>query len=186
MKRLIYIFAALLVIGISGCKEQKKPAPEVLSGVGEDSLEMADTTVYGVCGEGTAMHSLELITNNGDTLLMGMCDDSIPCVRGGLSVGDRLAVIIQKGGEEDEWDKASLVINLTTLMGKWTALDKTFELQEGGVVVSTVVEPHPLTEWKIFNGHLVLSADTFDIYELGADSLYLENKAGIFAYKRMK
>lgn len=57
MKRLIYIFAALLVIGISGCKEQKKPAPEVLSGVGEDSLEMADTTVYGVCGEGTAMHS---------------------------------------------------------------------------------------------------------------------------------
>lgn len=186
MKRLIYIFAALLVIGISGCKEQKKPAPEVLSGVEEDSLEMADTTVYGVCGEGTAMHSLELITNNGDTLLMGMGDDSIPCVRGGLSVGDRLAVIIQKGGEEDEWDKASLVINLTTLMGKWTALDKTFELQEGGVVVSTVVEPHPLTEWKIFNGHLVLSADTFDIYELGADSLYLENKAGIFAYKRMK
>ena len=185
MKRLIYIFVALLIVGISGCKEQKKPTPNLWNDAEEDSVEMLDTTVYGVCGDGTAMHSLELITNQGDTLLMGMGDDSIPCVRGGLSVGDRLAVIIKKGNEE-EWDRASLVINLKTLLGKWSALDKTFELQEGGVVVSTVVEPHPLTEWKIFNGHLVLSADTFDIYELGADSLYLENKNGIFAYKRMK
>lgn len=185
MKRLMYLFAAMLILGVSGCQEQKKPTPNLWNDDEQDSLEMPDTTVYGVCGDGTAMHSLELITNQGDTLLMGMGDDSIPCVRGGLSVGDRLAVIIKKGNEE-EWDRASLVINLTTLLGKWAALDKTFELQEGGVVVSTVVEPHPLTEWKIFNGHLVLSSDTFDIYELGADSLYLENKNGIFAYKRMK
>lgn len=187
MKRLTYIFAALLIMGISGCNEQKKPTPKLWNDTEEDSVEMTDTTVYGICGDGTAMHSLELITSQGDTLTMGLGeeDDTIPCVRGGLTVGDRLAVIIKKGGQ-DEWDRASLVINLTTLLGKWSALDKTFELQEGGVVVSTVVEPNPLTEWKIFNGHLVLSADTFDIYELGADSLYLENRNGIFAYKRMK
>ena len=187
MKRLIYIFAAMLILGVSGCKEQKKPTPKLWNDLEDDSVEMEDTTLYGVCGDGTAMNSLELITNQGDTLTMGLGeeDDTISCVKGGLSVGDRLAVIVRKGSG-DEWDRASLVVNLTTLLGKWSALDKTFELQEGGVVVSTVVEPHPLTEWKIFNGHLVLSTDTFDIYELGADSLYLENKKGIFAYKRMK
>ena len=45
-------------------------------------------------------------------------------------------------------------------------------------------EPKPYTEWSICNGKLVLSADTFDIYALGADSLYLENAEGIYGYKR--
>lgn len=54
-------------------------------------------------------------------------------------------------------------------------------------MVETVVnEQKPYTSWKIVNGKLVLSADTFSIYELGADSLYLENSVGIFAYKRVK
>ena len=78
------------------------------------------------------------------------------------------------------------MVNLTTLLGKWTALDKNFELQEGGVAVSNVTEPKPITEWKISNGRLVLSADTFDIYELGADSLFLENDNGIYTYKRIR
>ena len=53
-------------------------------------------------------------------------------------------------------------------------------------MVSTITEPKPLTEWKISNGQLVLSADTFSIYELGGDSLYLENKKGIYSFKRLK
>lgn len=35
------------------------------------------------------------------------------------------------------------------------------------------------------NGKLILSSDTFDIYSLGADSLYLENTEGIYGYKRL-
>lgn len=46
-------------------------------------------------------------------------------------------------------------------------------------------EPKPYTEWKILNGKLILSSDTFDIYSLGADSLYLENTEGIYGYKRL-
>ena len=187
MKKLIYVFAALLILGISGCKDPNKPTPKLWNDADTDTVAiMPDTTVYGICGEGSAMHTLELITSQGDTLLLNVDNDSVSSLKGGMSIGDHFAVILQKGSDEDESDKAALAINLTTLMGKWTALDKTFELQEGGAVVSTVVEPHPLTEWKIFNGHLVLSADTFDIYELGADSLYLENRDGIFVYKRMK
>ena len=77
-------------------------------------------------------------------------------------------------------------MNLTTLLGKWVSLDKSFEIQEGGVVVSNITEPKPLVDWKICNGRLVLSSDTFSIYELGADSLFLENERGIYAYKRLK
>ena len=81
---------------------------------------------------------------------------------------------------------AASVINLTTLLGKWQSIDRNFEIKEGGVVETVVNEQKPYTSWKIVNGKLVLSTDTFHIYELGADSLYLENKVGIFAYKRVK
>jgi len=189
MKKLIYAIAGIAILmGSYGCKEGK---PQ--NAVVEDSVEFLtdtieaepDTTIYGRCGEGTTMHMLELLTNEGDTLTLAIPDDSITHVKGGLSVGDRLAVITEAGDAESE-AYATNVINLTTLLGKWAALDKTFELQEGGTVVSDVQEPRPITEWKIFNGRFVLSIDTFDIYELGADSLYLENERGIFVYKRVK
>ena len=45
-------------------------------------------------------------------------------------------------------------------------------------------ESNPYTEWKILNGKLVLSKDTFNILSIGNDSLYLENEKGIYAYKR--
>lgn len=39
---------------------------------------------------------------------------------------------------------------------------------------------------EIVNGLLLLNTDTFQIDELGSDSLYLENREGIFVYKRQK
>ena len=82
---------------------------------------------------------------------------------------------------------AKKVINLTTLQGKWTSLDKNFEILEGGTVKSNVqAEKNPWTSWKILNGQLVLNADTFSIDRLGGDSLYLENRQGIFVYTRQK
>ena len=87
-----------------------------------------------------------------------------------------------KGEEENTAQK---VINLTSILGKWASLDKNFEIKDGGVVESNVAaESNPYTSWKIFNGRLVLSKDTFDVLNLGPDSLYLENDKGIFVYKR--
>ena len=98
--------------------------------------------------------------------------------------GDRMAVVGNQIGDER---MATTVINLTTLMGKWTSLDKNFELKEGGLVESHVqAESNPYTSWKIFNGQLLLNRDTFTINTLGADSLMLENRRGIFVYKRQK
>lgn len=170
---------------IAGCSNSKKPAP-VIEVLPTDST-VADTTVYGRCGDGTAMHTLELVTDKNDTIvytLEGL--DTCTNVQGGLFVGDRLAVIGTRVEGLNEAMFAEKVINLTSLLGVWGSLDKRFEIREGGTVVSNTGEPKPYTEWKILNGKLILTPDTFDIFELGPDSLFLENGNGIYGYKRKR
>ncbi|MCI6161171.1 MAG: hypothetical protein PUH24_02955 [Prevotellaceae bacterium] len=187
MRKIMYfVVLSMTTLWISSCTNKPQQAAIATDSVDTDTLAVTDSTIYGRCGDGTAMHTLELVTDKGDTLTLGINDeDPVSNVKGGLSVGDRMAVIVSKDASSDI-DQAKLVVNLTTLLGKWVSLDKNFELKEGGAVVSNAKEPKPYTEWKIFNGKLVLSADTFSIYELGADSLYLENEKGIYAYKRLK
>ena len=187
MKKLIVVALPLLVAAflIAGCKDKNKN--NVGDGIDSTDVELmvSDSTLYGVCGENTAMHSLELITDAGDTLRFVLNEDENGDVNvlGGLLAGDRLAVV--EGPEVDGEKLANKVINITTLLGKWTSLDKNFEIQDDGTVRSTVqAEKNPWTSWKIVNGRLVLNRDTFDINNLGSDSLYLENKNGIFVYKR--
>lgn len=189
MKKLSYIiWIAAFALMIAGCKGNRTSEAN-----GEkDSLDTeeeltADSTVYGVCGEGTSMHSLELITDGGDTISYVIQEDDLGgrCVVGGLLAGDRLAVVGYINADKE--NVATKVINITTLLGKWTSIDKNFEIQEGGGVQSDVkAEANPWTNWKISNGQLLLNKDTFSIVELGADSLYLENQRGIYVYKRAK
>lgn len=170
---------------LSGCndKANKTNTNGADSTVVENSVP--DSTVYGTCGEGTTMNSLELITDAGDTLQYLLADDGgeEQGVQGGLLAGDRMAVI---EGQPLDGDKvAAKVINLTTLLGKWVSLDKNFEIMEGGTVKSYLkAETKPWTTWKIVNGNLVFNRDTFMIDKLANDSLYIENKDGIFTYKR--
>ena len=83
-------------------------------------------------------------------------------------------------------DVAKKVINIMSLMGRWTSLDKDFEIKDGGVIEShQKAETKTFTSWKIYNGQLILAPDTFDINMLGPDSLKLENKNGIYGFKRM-
>lgn len=186
MRKLAYLFLVVLLSGIltTACKEKTAVSPDN----GTDSIceEELDTTVYGICGEGTTMHNLELITNDGDTLNLAVnVDDSdTDVVKGGLLSGDKLAVIVTDiYGEKT----AGIVVNLTTLEGKWTSLDRNFEIVDGGEVLSTVQsETNPYTSWKIHNGKLLMGRDSFDVVSLGADSLELENSKGIFVYKRQK
>ena len=188
MKKIFSISAlSLCLLLVASCGNSNKKNINI-SADNNDSIAdaVADTTVYGVVGEESAMHTLQLITDAGDTITyMINADDDVNPVQGGILVGDRMAVIATKNVDgEDEVVKA---VNLTSLIGRWTSIDKNFEILEGGVVKSNVkAEKHPWVSWKIYNGHLVLNTDTFDIDNLGADSLYLENKEGVFAYKRAK
>jgi hypothetical protein len=176
----------IAIFSFVGCNGNGKKNAQVVDKDSIASKVETDTTVYGVCGEGTAMHSLELITDGGDTINYMIMDEGADSasVLGGLLVGDRLAVI---GHKVDGENYAKTVLNLTTLQGRWTSIDRNFEILEGGVVKSHLqAETNPWTEWKIWNGKLLLNKDTFMIDNLGADSLYLENKNGIFVYKRQK
>ena len=187
MKKLSFCLTLLsLAFFISAC--HNKPQRNNNTGV-EPSEQTAtqDSTIYGVCGDGTMMHTLQLVTDGGDTITFALpdSDDGTQTVVGGLLAGDRLAVV--EGKPIDGEKCAKKVINLTTLQGKWTSIDKNFEILEGGEVKSDVeAEKNPWTTWKILNGKLLLNRDTFDIDNLGSDSLYLENKVGIFVYKRVE
>lgn len=181
------LLAALLAMmigwGCTGKKTQQQPTESDTMVV---EVSTPDSTVYGVCGDGTSMHALELVTDEGDTLTYLVdADTEQETVKGGLFAGDRMAVVGYKGAEGDM--VATCAVNLTTLMGKWTSIDKNFEIQEGGLVESSIkAETRPWTSWKIHNGQLLLNADTFAIERLGADSLCLENGEGIFVFKRQR
>lgn len=180
---LCYVLLSLMFL-ISACRDKPQRNNNKLESSEQTTTQ--DSTLYGVCGEGTMMHSLQLITDGGDTIVFALpdSDDGAQTVVGGLLAGDRLAVV--EGLPVDGEKCARKVINLTTLQGKWTSIDKNFEILEGGEVSSDVeAEKNSWTTWKILNGKLLLNRDTFDIDEIGSDSLYLENKVGIFVYKRV-
>lgn len=176
-----------LVLMLAACDAKKKQQIEDT----DEVVEVNDTTVYGVCGEGTSMHSLEIITDAGDTLVYTLLSqdaetevETLSDVQGGLMAGDKMAVTGHKTADELVADR---VINVTSLLGHWTSIDKNFTIEEGGTVHSAVkAETNPWTSWKILNGSLLLNRDTFCIECLSADSLYLENANGIFTFKRQK
>lgn len=192
MNKFKVFFAAAIAIIMVGCNT-KKEKPQV---VVDDEVEVADSTVYGVCGSGTSMHSLELVTDAGDTLTYIILDSEadmdggetkgvVSNVEGGFMAGDKMAVT---GMETVEGELvATRAINVTSLLGHWTSIDRNFVIEEGGTVHSEVkAETNPWTSWKILNGQLLLNRDTFDITSLSADSLYLENQKGIYTFKRQK
>lgn len=186
MRKIQFIAVLAIILGIfAGCKDKPAKTAATISPI-SDTAGVSDTTIYGICGEGTMMNTLELKCDDGSLRhFMVNEDDTLGLtVQGGMLAGDRMAVIAHVSYGDTIADK---IINLTSLQGRWTSLDKDFEIRDGGMVKSfTEAEANPWTSWKIFNGQLVFGRDTFDINELGADSLMLENKEGIFVYKRGK
>lgn len=185
MRRTFYFIMSLFILVMAfSCKDNKPKS--VLSEVeaAGDSVSTGDSTVYGIMVEG-GMNSIVLLTDHGDTLeYLVNPNDTFEVVKGGKIDGDRFAIIDYKEYGDHFMRSA---INLTTLLGNWTSLDRNFEIKEDGTVTSSLQsEKNPWTAWKIWNGKLVLSKDTFDIESLGADSLSLENKSGLFVFTRGK
>lgn len=181
-------FVAALALMAVGCTDKKEANIPIIKET--KAVAQGDETKFGECVNATS-HSFQLVQIDGDTLDFIVeeqylsPEDSLvvgDVVCGGLYDGNKMAVMATPGEEGLVVRKA---INVTSLMGRWTSLDKNFEIKDGGVVESHVQnESNPYTEWKILNGKLVLSKDTFNILSIGNDSLYLENEKGIYAYKR--
>ena len=116
-----------------------------------------DQTIYGLCGNGTAMNTLQLLTDNGDTLNLDMTNaQENGQVFGGLQAGDRMAVLPNKAKTE-----AVIVINQNTLLGDWVMpnpIDGSSEvgirIKEGGIAESIEQSVIVYRTWKIINGDL--------------------------------
>lgn len=179
------MMAATVVTMVScGGSNAQQPAAETE----EDSVAITiprDQTLYGICGEGTAMNTLQLLRDNGDTLMLRLTNAlEAGQVFGGLQVGDRMAVMTNADQTE-----ATIVINQNTLLGDWVMpnpIDGSSEvgirIKEGGIAESIDQSSIIYKTWKIYNGKLeILSQrdgggdeeelNLYEIVMLGADSL---------------
>jgi len=187
MKKLTVLgLTAIAVVTLWSCGGGNNQ--QAAASMDEDSLQNViptDQTLYGICGEGTAMNTLQLLRDNGDTLNLSLtAARETGQVFGGIEVGDRMAVLANANHTE-----ATLVINQNTLLGDWVMpnpIDGSSEvgirIKEGGVAESIEQSSIIYKTWKIFNGKLeILSQrdgggdeeelNLYEIVKLGADSL---------------
>ena len=186
MRKIMMILVAVAaVILIIGCGGGTKRAGRTVGGEYGNGGEAVDSTYYGVVTKADMQRWFQMLADGGDTLsfvLPEVTDSDEVIVMGGITVGDRLAVTAER--LYDGTLNATKVINLTTLTGKWKYEDSVLEFVEGGELNTEGERMKMYADWRIFNGHLLLSKDTFDIYELTADSLWLEDRDGIYDFER--
>ena len=185
MKKTAGIITMLTVLAMMAACSGNNSSTEQKKKSAEPGQVITDSTIYGKCVD-AAMHSLTILSENGDTLHFSLEDfvlERRSDIQGGLLLDDKLAIIAEI---HDDLHFPVKIINLTSLLGEWKSRDKDFDIEEGGTVSSHVeYESHPYTMWKIYNGRLILAPDTFDIITLSEDSLRLESDSGIFEYKRV-
>ena len=188
--------ALVAVVLLAGCGEslnKKVPFEEV-----NISQIVRDTMIYGFCGEGSAMNTLQIITDTGDTLTLsttGARERGL--VLGGYAVGDEMAVSVNA-----DTTAATLVVNKSALNGNWVlpnpvdgSSEMGISILKGGTAESIDQSTIVYKSWRLFNGKLQIVATrddgidmeevlVFSIKKLTADSLILYDGEDIFDYSR--
>ena len=170
MRKITLFMAAMVALFVAvGCDNKPKEGKVITPGV--EGLDDG------------GMNSMILLPDDGDTLeLLRNPDDTLEVVKGGIVPNDRYAVIAYSN-YGDRFIRTA--INIESLKGRWSSLDRDFEIKDDGTVTSAVAsETNAWKSWVIRNGQLVLGRDTFVVDELGADSMLLENREGIYSFKR--
>lgn len=209
MKKLSFLMmigAAVITLGSCGGKQQQQVAEVEQDSVNTEDLVPRDKTIYGICTDGSAMNSLEMITDSGDTLRLSLVKAAeAGKVFGGMQASDRMAVVADKTGKE-----AVIVINLNALLGDWVMPDPLdgsdeigIRIKEGGVAESIDQSTIIYRTWKIFNGELEIELvregggdeeeqNRYEILTLGPDTLAYrtlnrpKDEIETFEYKRWK
>ena len=179
MKKLEWIgivAGAALLLGSCGQKGQQVPFDN------GDSLRVVnmDPTIFGVCGESTAMNTLQLITDTGDTLVLDISQArEANNVFGGLQAGDRMAVV-----PTSDKQSATQVINQAALMGNWVMpnpLDGSDEvgisIKEGGIAESIDQSSIVYKTWRLVYGKL----EIVSVREGGGD----EEEVNLYTLKKL-
>lgn len=196
---IIMTLVSAVVFTISSCGGKTQQVP-FDNGDSTDMNGTQDPTIYGVCGEGTAMNTLQVVTDLGDTIQMDITyARENNQVFGGLQVGDRMAVVPNAKKTE-----ALVVINQAALLGNWVMpnpLDGSdevgFRIKEGGIVEG--IEQSSLTykTWRLVRGKLELvdvregggeeeEVTLYDLVRLTPDSLILKDSEDIYEYGRQQ
>ncbi|MDO4309302.1 MAG: lipocalin family protein [Prevotella sp.] len=176
-------------------------AQQVAPTGGADTTEVVvnqNRTVFGICGDGSAMNTLQLITDSGDTLSLGVSEArENGKVFGGYGSGDKMAVLVNADKTE-----AELVINESTLLGNWVMpnpIDGSsivgIALKDGGIAESIDQSTIVYRTWKIVDGRIEIQlmregggdeeeTNVYDLVKLDADSLIYKNEEDLFEYGR--
>ena len=201
MKKTVFIMtcAVALSIAMGSCGSKTQPVP-FDNGDSTDMSAFQDPTIYGICGEGTAMNTLQVITDMGDTVQFDISyARENNQVLGGLQAGDRMAIVPNVKKTE-----ALVVINQVALLGNWVMpnpLDGSdeigFRIKEGGIVEG--IEQSTLTykTWRLVRGKLELvdvregggeeeEVILYDIVRLTPDSLILKEGEDLYEYGRQQ
>ena len=187
MKKSVFLgafLAGILLFGSCGGNKQQYVAEDNDS-LSTPDMSSRDRTIYGICTSGTAMNTLEMITDSGDTLKLSIARAKEKGkVFGGLQVSDRLAVLPDSTGHV-----ALQVINLNSLMGDWVMPDPIdgsaevgIRIKEGGIAESIEQSVIVYRTWKIINGDLEIllvregggdeqEINRYEILSLGPDTL---------------
>ena len=209
MKKFVFVgvmTAVMFSLGSCGGGKQQQQEEVSQDTTRVEDLGIMDRTIYGICTDGTAMNTLEMITDNGDTLTLSLTRaQESGKVLGGLQAADRVAVVANKAKTE-----AELVVNLNTLMGDWVMPDPIdgsseigIRIKEGGVAESIDQSTIIYRTWKIFNGNLDIllvregggdqeEENRYEILTLGPDTLVYRtvgkphDETETFEYSRWK
>lgn len=196
--KLILLLAAIVVL-FASCGE-KKAAVQSNQEELDEAMEYMyrDSTIYGTCTDGSSMNTLQMLTDNGDTLTLStLAAQENNCMFGQFANGDRMAVVAN-----DQHTQALIVINLNTLLGDWVMpnpLDGTsymgFTIKDGGIAESINQTSIVYKTWRIHNGNLQIISvregggdfvedETYKFLYLSADSMSLQGTEETFDYVR--
>ena len=199
MKKLVVIaVVACAVLMMGGCGNSTKQVP--FDNGDSSEIVNADPTIYGICVEGTAMNTLQLVTDMGDTMSIDIsAAQEEGKVFGGMQVGDRMAVL--PGTKKRT---ASMVIDQASLLGNWVMpnpLDGSDEvgirIKEGGIAESIEQSNITYKTWRLSRGKLEIvlvreggseeeETYIYDLVKLGPDSLIYKDAEETFEYSRQK
>lgn len=185
--------AAVLLAGCGESLNKKVPFEEV-----NIAEVVRDTMLYGFCGEGSAMNTLQIITDANDTITLSVAaakDKNM--VFGGYAVGDEMAVAVDK-----DTTMATMVINKSALHGNWVQpnpIDGSSEtgisILKGGTAESIDQSSIVYKSWRLFNGKLQVVATRndgidleevleFTIKKVTPDSLIIADSEDTYEYGR--
>jgi hypothetical protein len=174
MKHSILLGVLTAIVCLAGCGN--KGGQENSYG-SEDQVQyiLRDTAIYGFCAEGSAMNTLQIITDGGDTISVSTTGArEKDRILGGYAVGDEVTLLANA-----DTTTALCVINRSVLYGDWVmpnpmdgSNETGFRILRGGSAESIDQGTLIYKSWRLFNGQLQFSVSREDGIDMDEIQVY--------------